>query len=599
MRTKYNVLPPVYELEDYITCIDKNYLYCKSTARLLRNNGSTNNTVWELIKESMIDENSYDRSLIHRAICVPKKESSDTFIKTSIDERLKGYGLHSNVDETTCMAKGLEISFYDVVFLVFFIVYITFISYATYYDMYQRNMVGSNNNNRVNASSENRIIKSFSLLSNWKKLTKVNAGEDFQKLKSIQGIRFLCMVLIIGLHTSVSYAVVYISNPEGVAEFAGHPVMQYVSVASLFFVQPFFLISSWIVTFQIYDFYNKHGKFTVKDAFIIVVNRYFRLVACLVLLIILTRSNWIKIFDGPMLFENSYTTQKACKQNWLQTLTFANNFLYFKDICIPTSWYMSVDFQLYVAAVVTVYLILRFNLNESKVLSFMFLFSCGFYGIYLYLTGMEVFYRTNANLIRGHSILHSYSLKVYYYATYPNWGTSLMGVSLGLFYIKNKHRTVPNNWVVTSVWLLLFFGLPSAAIFIAKSRLRGIPAAVLGPLIKPLFSLGVGIGILGMSYNIGGIVKRVFENRFSVLMSNFSFSVYVFQFLVVFSKGAGAYSLMEYSMRNMVLSFIFFDLPMSITVGIICTLIFEQPAINLQKIFVPQLPSKQPHARKD
>ncbi|XP_018571482.1 uncharacterized protein LOC108911128 [Anoplophora glabripennis] len=176
-----------------------------------------------------------------------------------------------------------------------------------------------------------------------------------------------------------------------------------------------------------------------------------------------------------------------------------------------------------------------------------------------------------------------------YISTYSSWTTSIVGISLGIIYTKIKNRKVAKSKILSLSYLLLLFALPSAAILISGKQFKGITAAILGPLVKPLFTSGIGIGILGMSHNIGGIMKRLCENRYVVLMSNFSFSIYVFQMLIIFSKGTGSYSMMEYGVTQMFKSFLFFDAPVSIIVGVVGALIFEQPGINLQKNFLPRL----------
>lgn len=59
---------------------------------------------------------------------------------------------------------------------------------------------------------------SFSLISNLEKLCKVEGNDDYNKLKSIQGIRFYNMLLIIAIHSLLSTNLIYISNPSDVEE---------------------------------------------------------------------------------------------------------------------------------------------------------------------------------------------------------------------------------------------------------------------------------------------------------------------------------------------------------------------------------------------
>ncbi|XP_023311576.1 O-acyltransferase like protein-like [Anoplophora glabripennis] len=585
---KYKLLPPVYEMEDYLACLERNHTYCKVDARIM-NNGNENTVIWNLIKDSVSDKNSNDRSIIHRAVCLSNREvlSLNSIKKLSeirINEKLNG-NLTVMVENAVCTAKdSIKISLYDKLLLFFFVAYLYLILYATMYDRWKRT--------NTHESTKNKFMMALSLTSNWRKICNIEGNEDYNKLKSIQGIRFYNMLLIIAVHSLLSYNIIYLSNPNDLERFYSTTVVQVLCTLSFFLVQTFFLISSWIVTFQLYNIHRNHGEFTVKQAFILIINRFFRIGVSSTIVLLSVKSSWNRLLDGPITFDNIYLSQKACKQNWWQTFFFINNYLYIGEICNPSSWYLSVDFQMYIVTIVIIYLILKFKLDEFKVISFLTLFSCFLYGLIIYVNNMNVLCRTNYNTLRNYVLTQLESFRIIYQSTYCNWTTSLIGISLGISYTKYRNFNFisnKNRKIISILWLLIFFGLPSSVILIARHEFRGIRAAVLGALVKPLFSLGIGIGILGMSHNIGGLIKHICENKYVVLMSNFSFSTYMSQFVVIFSKGVRSYSLMKFDPVNMIKCFLFFDAPLSVIVGIIFTVVFEQPGINLQKLFLPQI----------
>lgn len=51
----------------------------------------------------------------------------------------------------------------------------------------------------------------------------------------------------------------------------------------------------------------------------------------------------------------------------------------------------------------------------------------------------------------------------------------------------------------------MFLGLPFIAVLIGTQRYSRLQSAIIGALIKPIYSSGIGIGILGMSHNLGGM----------------------------------------------------------------------------------------------
>lgn len=61
---------------------------------------------------------------------------------------------------------------------------------------------------------DKQYIKPFSLIHNVGKLRKENESPEFQRLKSMQGIRFYNMLLIIFCHTFSSYIGGYVLNTD-------------------------------------------------------------------------------------------------------------------------------------------------------------------------------------------------------------------------------------------------------------------------------------------------------------------------------------------------------------------------------------------------
>ncbi|XP_018571480.1 O-acyltransferase like protein-like [Anoplophora glabripennis] len=591
-------LPPIYEMEDYLGCFERNDFYCKVDARLT-NNGYENNSLWKLINDSISDRNSYDRTIIHRAICLPKREvnlnSTKKLSEFRINEKFTGNNLTVLVEDIVCNTKdNLNISLYDQLLLFFFIAYLLLIIYATMYDRWKRTSTAG--------STKNKAIIALSLSSNWRKMCNTDGNEDYIKLKSIQGIRFYNMLLIISVHTLLSFNIVYISNPNDLEILFNNSIMRNYTTMSVFFVQTFFLISSWIVTFQIYNIYRSHGKFTISQALILIFNRFIRIGVCSTAMLLFLKSTWNNLARGPINFDAIDMVQRACKLNWWQSFFLINNYLYLGEICHPPSWYLSVDFQLYIMTTITIYLILKFKLNEFKIISFLIFFSCLLYGSIIYMKEMDTIYRINHNVTRMFLFVRSESCRILYLSTYSNWTTSLVGILLGIAYTKSKNNNIVSNKnrkIISILWFLIFFGLPCAVIFLARHEFTGIRAAILGALVKPLFSLGIGIGILGMSHKMGGLIKHICENKCVVLMSNFSFCTYVFQFYVIFSKGIESYSLMQFELINLIKYYLLFDAPLAIIFGIICTLVFEQPGINLQKIFLPQIARRKEQRKRE
>ncbi|CAH1116484.1 unnamed protein product [Phaedon cochleariae] len=117
---------------------------------------------------------------------------------------------------------------------------------------------------------------------------------------------------------------------------------------------------------------------------------------------------------------------------------------------------------------------------------------------------MDIIFRLSIRNLEPRNFLNSLPFMVSYTSTYSIMNASFIGVIFGVIYFENKYKQFNINGKLQCLWALLFLGLPLMAIMISSKESRGISAVILGPIVKPLFVSGIGIGILGMSHGIGG-----------------------------------------------------------------------------------------------
>lgn len=58
----------------------------------------------------------------------------------------------------------------------------------------------------------------FSIPSNWDKLKQIPAGGDFEKLKSIQGLRVYLSIMVVAVHTCLTFSAIPVSNTQWLEE---------------------------------------------------------------------------------------------------------------------------------------------------------------------------------------------------------------------------------------------------------------------------------------------------------------------------------------------------------------------------------------------
>ncbi|KAG5875013.1 hypothetical protein JTB14_013656 [Gonioctena quinquepunctata] len=571
------MLPPLFELDDYKNCLQNGNIYCKMMAELQSN--AKNSDVWRYIESTLEDNQKFRRNVLSRSFCIPKLNSYNEasikdYSEKLINGRIDSLNLTSSIGSIACTDGNIKRTSFDYFVLMAVISYGCLVVYATIQHYGHRN-----------SPKGDGPLRKFSIWYNWTKKTRSIWNEDHEKLKSIQGMRFYVTIAIILVHTKLSYSFGFIKNTAEIEKVMSHPFFVALSISGVFWVQIFFLVSSWLLTLQICLIFQRHGKFSFKHACLMIINRYFRIAVILSVLVALYKTTWPRFLQEPGSFDFISNHERTCQENWHATLFFFNNFYILKDMCSPISWYLSADFQMYVATTLILYVIYKLDLKMTIVIPGLFVISCTLYGTMIYINDMDIIFRLNIRNLQHGQILNSLRFLVNYSSTYSISSCSFIGITFGAIYFRIRNEENLRNTIWKFLWICLFFGLPSLVVFISAYEFRGLEAAILGPLLKPLFVVGFGVGILGMSQNIGGIVKRIFEWEPVVLLSNFTYCIYICQLPILIQTSG---SLIEIGFSDLVKNCMS-NIVFSIFIGILFTVSVEEPGITFQKMLIPQV----------
>ncbi|XP_060527916.1 O-acyltransferase like protein-like isoform X2 [Cylas formicarius] len=525
------ILPPIYEA-DFTNCTTfDDSKYCLAQLELIPPDPKP--YYWKEVEARSHSHKHFDRRYLARAICVPQKLADDTsileYVKNSLEENIAEYNLSFEVNMVNCR-RTIEFSSMDICFVILIILHILMIIYATMWDM--------NRNTKTRKRRVDEWILSYSVISNWEKVTiHKSKNKDFNKLMCIQGIRFYSMTFIILCHIKLAWAQNFVSNPEFIEYAYTHWFVQLNLTFETFLVQPFFLISSWLLTNQILELYRSNGKFTIYDCFILMVNRIFRYLPTLFVMVLMMQSSIGNLASGPFNFDVVDATRQACIKNWWGTLFQISNVLPFSEMCNPGTWYLSVDTQYFLAVLAILFASINYKWNLRKILTFSIIFTLVANAIITGIQNLDVIVRPSPENIKGTNFLHYPYWTSLHTGVLNNWAASLVGIAIGIIYFHTKEKD-KTEWYEKVVYPLVFYLFPVVVIYTASIPTKGIGAISIGPLLKPLYATGVGLGILGMSRNsIKGWAKRICEWKYAVIMGNFSFSTYIFHFAVIFARG--------------------------------------------------------------
>uniref|UniRef100_A0A8C5EYU3 O-acyltransferase like protein-like n=1 Tax=Gouania willdenowi TaxID=441366 RepID=A0A8C5EYU3_GOUWI len=188
---------------------------------------------------------------------------------------------------------------------------------------------------------------------------------------------------------------------------------------------------------------------------------------------------------GPYWFP-FINTLMDCKTYWWANLFLISNLLPVHEICIPWTWYLSLDFQCYATTPVLVFF---YRLTSEK------------YVLY------------------------------YYVKPYTRYSPFLIGILIGIYLTTRKDQLLKSKWQAALGW---FGALAVMAVVVGVAYiLKDTPAYVSVPhslyqgLHRPLWALSVAWIILACEEGYGGFIKEFLSMNVWVPLSNISFACYL------------------------------------------------------------------------
>ncbi|KAL1502149.1 hypothetical protein ABEB36_007335 [Hypothenemus hampei] len=569
-------LPQHYKMQNYKTCMSNNNTYCVFEFKITPENNNTE--IWAVLRENQINPLQFDHSILHRMICMPNSVSPESHGKQTIQNELADFNVTVDLLETQC-EQHFNFSYFKTFLWLFVATYLIIVvrATATHYESMH---------DSKRACKVFSWYKAFSVIENCQKILMNNTNKDFQRLKAIQGFRVFNIILVIFWHTVFSLIIMYITDIKELEQNYENPLFYYLMFAGAFSVQIFFVISTLLLTNQVLTIYKREGKFTLHYCGILILNRIFRFLPTLIIVIMLTKSG---IYDGsPHTIKLRNENILNCMNSWWLTVFQLTFILPFHQICVPGYWYLSIDTFYYTMTLLILFIILKFNMNLPKITGILIGITTLSFTSYIYIRKYSFMLQPLPEQMR--QLMKSMAIQNIYTAPLCSWTSSQIGILLGYFYFNNKEKKITINKKLQILWWLTFITLPLLVLKLSTKNYTGVMEAIMGAILKPLFVFPFGLGFLGMSFGLGGVMKTLLESRIPQILSNVTYCTYLTHFFVVFAKGVFLNKLLSYKVHHMIF-WATFDICLSFILGFLFTVLFENPGLYLQKKFIPQIKS--------
>ncbi|XP_050517865.1 O-acyltransferase like protein-like [Diabrotica virgifera virgifera] len=591
----YKELPSIFHIDDYEKCKMESKLFCKVSVTLKPLDNNISSKHWKMIEHSIENKYAYNHDELFHAICVndfcPEAQKTLTMgIEKTISEcyqrKFSNSGLVPNIANLKCdnVDTIYEPTIVDYVWILFIVCHTSYVLIATYWDHQQKK------SSIISQEFGEKYFLPFSIIKNYQKFRAVKDNEDFQKLKCIQGIRFYNMLLIIFCHTFSSFIGGYVMNTEYIENISNNPFRHGLRNLMVFLVQTFFLFSSFLMSYHFFQVMeNKENEqHKLKVVLLTFFNRYLRILPPVLIMVGWGSTVWVvNLFYGPVKDQYADPEHLRCQKNWWASLLFIHNHYNQEDMCYFTTWYLAADTQLYLLSLI-ILTIIWINRNTAKhLLSAFVALGVLIPTVICYIYDLDMIFRItpeNSKINKFRSV----NFHVVYSSTYSNMATYMIGLCFGYFYFTLRNVRISFTRVQRLLWFSAFLGLPLLVVTISSNDYPRLLSAIFSGTVKPVYAIGIGFGVFGMSRGEGGAIRSICEWKPAVILGSLTYSTYIFHYVIVFSRTAAATQPFYMSDYIVIKSFIR-DATLSFLCGLVAYIFVELPATNMQNMCIPQV----------
>ncbi|XP_058473472.1 O-acyltransferase like protein-like [Solea solea] len=420
-----------------------------------------------------------------------------------------------------------------------------------------------------------RWLQAFSLQNTCRGVFSTTSSIPGGGYSSLNGIRALSLLWIICGHDSTF---TYTNNTDNAEEWLecvrSSPFHIITAGANYLAVDTFLVLGGMLSAKSLLGSINRaEGKLSVS-----VVGNYFfsrikRIQPLLMFCVCLLTGVYSLVKWGP--YRTYLMKVDTCRTHWWANLLFISNLIDTQNLCLPWTWYLSLDFQFYATTPVLLYL---HKLNRgvfAAVVGGLLLLTTAAGAILTALKHFPVFMPISLNVLD----IVSY-LSMYYTKPYTRYGPYLLGILLGIHFVTKKDQLIKKKWQAALGWFCTIFLM--AVVFGLAFALRetpdypSVPHALYQGLHRTVWALAIVWIIVACEEGYGGLIKSVLSLGFWIPISNISFAAYLFHPIVISLHNGVQENKFHFTVFNFMILY-FGRLLLSLLIGYMLTVLIEKP----------------------
>ncbi|KAF9412773.1 hypothetical protein HW555_008776 [Spodoptera exigua] len=523
--SEYNKMPALYGLDNYEACVaEPGWTYCMVDVDLHKGN---NAALMKMIQEySDHSLKHFNHTQIHRGVCVThtcrdftkvpqvnKTLGLSQVLEACLNNSLYSqYGLEGRLANILyCKEEGdkVIIDNSDIAMAVVYVVLVLLNVIGSLYDV-----CACNNDDKTG----NPYILAFSIRRNWRKLTAPsNSAREprLDRLKMFNGLRTMTMICVLFSHTTLIMSYSYINNPLYIETSYEDPLKQILFNGSLV-THTFFVMSSFLLAYNLQLYTEKHKPSWVQLPKGILL-RWLRLTPTYAL-IMFTISTWMRhAYQGPLWGLVVSSEADACRQYWWAQLLYINNYVYDDAFCLPQTWYLAADTQLFCLGLLLC-VVARKCKTRAILLSVWFVIALAIVAGSTYFLDLDPVVMQAPESYRN-LYAKDDTFRLLYVRGHTNMSTYILGLAGGFlaYHWQNGKDLEKYKKYRFLVWLLFPLGLAvilSGGLFYSDGgEIPVLLRVMYATLYKPLFQLLIVLLILACIFKFESTYRGILEWR--------------------------------------------------------------------------------------
>lgn len=406
--------------------------------------------------------------------------------------------------------------------------------------------------------------------------TLETSPEDGNILHAIHGIRTFTMFWVILSQTYVSIDIMILSNLIEYEKFAKSWIGLLINNGASA-VDTFFLLTGVLLAYHIIRDVDQRGSKSFSAATIIF-RRILRFLPSMMVVLGITII-YPLLNEGPLWKNSVGQFAVKCRSNWWAMALFINNIFSLDEMCMPHTWYLSVDMQCLLIIMVYFYLIFKKPVLAKMYLVFLIAgsaASCAVVTFYLDLLP--------TTLIANSDIESFLKMSKYRYTqVYSRIGVYAIGVALGTFLARRTKFTISKP-LIGACWALS----ASAALGVIFSIHDWNSGAIMQPIHTAVYAgaarLAWGLAVAWVIFiceiGKGGIVNEFLSWSGFQPLSKVSYLTYLMYLPIMYGYGATRHTTVGFSHLTFVWLF-FGHLTACYMAGLGIRIFFQAPVDKL------------------